>query len=184
MSVNTLLCDTLALADFRHFDCFWFAGLPGGHPLHKLHQRSGEGIVRRVGVCVSALLSPMAWFFISVWRISGKVPANVSATVKFSGLFLQRFRPPPTKFTPKRHAQNCRCSSPISDFQTQCLFTTIFCLPLHKRITKLIPKRFRFGNSSTKITEHNSHSNSVKDSVILCSHYLPRPINSRNKSVR
>ena len=54
----------------------------------------------------------------------------------------------------------------------------------HKRITKLIPKQFRFGNSSTKITEHNSHSNSVKDSVILCSHYLPRPINSRNKSVR
>ena len=53
----------------------------------------------------------------------------------------------------------------------------------HKNVTELIPKQFRFGNSSTKITEYNSHSNSVKDSVILCSRYLPRPINSRNKSV-
>ena len=36
----------------------------------------------------------------------------------------------------------------------------------------------------TKITEDNSQSNSVRDSVILCSHYLTRRINSRNKSVR
>ena len=30
--------------------------------------------------------------------------------------------------------------------------------------------------SSTKITEHNSQYNSVRDSVILCSHNLPGPI--------
>ena len=29
-------------------------------------------------------------------------------------------------------------------------------------ITKLIPKQFRFGNSSTEITEYNSHNFSVK----------------------
>ena len=54
----------------------------------------------------------------------------------------------------------------------------------HKTITELIPKEFQFGNSSTKITECNSQSKSVRDSVILCPHYLTRPINSRNKSVR
>ena len=32
----------------------------------------------------------------------------------------------------------------------------------HKKITELIPKQFRFGTSSTQITEYNSHSNSVK----------------------
>ena len=37
-------------------------------------------------------------------------------------------------------------------------------------------KQFRFGNSSTQITEQNSPNNSVRDSVILCSHFLPRPI--------
>ena len=63
---------------------------------------------------------------------------------------------------------------------TSLVFYTI----THKKITELIPKQFRFGNSSIKITEYNSHSNSVKDSEILCSHCLPRPINSRNKSVR
>ena len=40
----------------------------------------------------------------------------------------------------------------------------------HKSITELIPKRFRFGNSSTQITEYNSQNNSVRDSVILSSH--------------
>ena len=51
----------------------------------------------------------------------------------------------------------------------------------HKKITELIPKQFRFGNSSTQITKYNSQNNSVRDSVILCSHFLPRPCNSRNK---
>ena len=50
----------------------------------------------------------------------------------------------------------------------------------HKKITELIPKQFRFGNSSTQITEYNSKNNSVRDLVILCSHFLPRPSNSRN----
>ena len=54
----------------------------------------------------------------------------------------------------------------------------------HKKITELIPKQFRFGNSSTQITEHNSQNNLVMDSVILCSHLLPRPSNSRKNSVR
>ena len=55
----------------------------------------------------------------------------------------------------------------------------------HKKTTELIPKQFRFGNPlPTKTTEYNSQSNSVKDLVILCSHYLPRPTNSRNKSPR
>ena len=54
----------------------------------------------------------------------------------------------------------------------------------HKKITELIPKQFRFGNSSTQITEHNSQNNSVRDSVVLCSHFVPRPSNSRNNSVR
>ena len=54
----------------------------------------------------------------------------------------------------------------------------------HKMITELIPKQFRFGNSSTQITESNSQNNSGRDSVILCSHFLPRPGNSRNNSVR
>ena len=45
----------------------------------------------------------------------------------------------------------------------------------HKKITELIPKQFRFGNSSTQITEHNSQNHSVRDSVILCSHFLPGP---------
>ena len=53
-----------------------------------------------------------------------------------------------------------------------------------KKITKLIPKQFRFGNSSVQITEYNSNNNSVRDSVILCSHCLPRPSDSRNNSVR
>ena len=53
-----------------------------------------------------------------------------------------------------------------------------------QKITKLIPKQFRFGNSSIRITEHKSQNNSVRDSVILCSHLLPRPSNSRNNSVR
>ena len=60
-------------------------------------------------------------------------------------------------------------------------------LPVSKppvRHSLIIPKQFRFGNSSTKVTDYNSQSNSVRDSVILCSHYLPRPINSRNRSVR
>ena len=42
--------------------------------------------------------------------------------------------------------------------------TRRLCTIAHKKITELIPKQFRFGNSSTKITEYNSHSNSVKDS--------------------
>ena len=48
----------------------------------------------------------------------------------------------------------------------------IFHVPLHthKKITELTLKQFRFGNSSTQITEHNSQNNSVRDSVILCSH--------------
>ena len=46
----------------------------------------------------------------------------------------------------------------------------------HKNITELIPKQFRFGNSSAKITEYDSMYYSVRDSVILCAHYLPRPI--------
>ena len=54
----------------------------------------------------------------------------------------------------------------------------------HKKITKWIPEQFRFGNSTTQITEHNSKNNSVRDSEILCSHFLPRPSNSRNSSVR
>ena len=54
----------------------------------------------------------------------------------------------------------------------------------HKKITELIPKQFRLGNSSTQIAKCNSQNNSVRDSVILCSHFLPRPGNSRNKSVR
>ena len=41
----------------------------------------------------------------------------------------------------------------------------------HKKITKLIPKRFRFGTSSTQNTEYNSQNNSVRDSAILCSHF-------------
>ena len=32
----------------------------------------------------------------------------------------------------------------------------------HKQITELNPKRFRFGNSSTQITEHSSQNNSVR----------------------
>ena len=32
----------------------------------------------------------------------------------------------------------------------------------HKNITKLLPKQFRFGNSSTEITEHNSQNISVR----------------------
>ena len=54
----------------------------------------------------------------------------------------------------------------------------------HKKITKLIPKQFRFGNSSAQVTEYNSNNNSVRDSEILCSHCLPRPSNSRNNLVR
>ena len=54
----------------------------------------------------------------------------------------------------------------------------------HKKITELIPKQFRFGNFSTQITEYYSQRNSVRDSVILCSHFLPSPSNSRNNSVR
>ena len=54
----------------------------------------------------------------------------------------------------------------------------------HKKITEPIPEQFRFGNFSTQITEDNSQNNSVRDSVILCSHFLPRPSNSRNTSVR
>ena len=53
-----------------------------------------------------------------------------------------------------------------------------------QKITEVLPKRFRFGNSSTQITEFNSQNNSVRDSVILCSHFLPRTSNSRNNSVR
>ena len=36
--------------------------------------------------------------------------------------------PPPPKFTPKVHAQNCRHSSPISLSRTQNFVTAIFCL--------------------------------------------------------
>ena len=57
------------------------------------------------------------------------------------------------------------------------------CTITHKNITELIQKQLWFGNSSTKITKSNSQNNSVRDSVFLCSHYLPRPRNSRNKSV-
>ena len=43
-------------------------------------------------------------------------------------------------------------------------FVTFTKLLLHtKSITKLIPKQFRFGNSSTQITEHNSQDSSVRD---------------------
>ena len=45
---------------------------------------------------------------------------------------------------------------------------------------EVIPKHFRFGNSSTHITEHNFQNNSIRDSVILCSHFLPGPSNFRN----
>ena len=44
----------------------------------------------------------------------------------------------------------------------------------HTEITELIPKQFRFGNSSTQITEYNSQNNSVRDLVFLCSHFFPR----------
>ena len=44
-----------------------------------------------------------------------------------------------------------------------------------------IPKKQR---KDREITENNSQSNSVRDLVILCSHYLPWPINSRNTSAR
>ena len=66
-------------------------------------------------------------------------------------------------------------------FQVQCLTHPQWITITHKKITKLIPKQFRFGNSSTQITEYNSNNNSVRDSVILCSHCLPRSSNSRNK---
>ena len=48
------------------------------------------------------------------------------------------------------------------------------CTIAHNMITELIPEPFRFSNSSTEITEHNSQNNSVRDSVIHCSHDLPR----------
>ena len=36
-------------------------------------------------------------------------------------------------------------------------------IPLHtKKITELIPRQFRFGNSSTEITEYNSQNISVR----------------------
>ena len=38
----------------------------------------------------------------------------------------------------------------------------INCTIAHKKITELIPKQFRFGNSSTEITEYNSQNISVK----------------------
>ena len=53
-------------------------------------------------------------------------------------------------------------------------------ITLVKKITELIPKQFRFGNSFTEITENNSKENSV----IQYSHLLPRLNNSSNKSVR
>ena len=53
-----------------------------------------------------------------------------------------------------------------------------------KKITELIQKQFRFGNSSTQIIESNSQNNSVRDSPILSAHFLQSPSNSNNKSVR
>ena len=55
---------------------------------------------------------------------------------------------------------------------------------IQKKITELIPKQFRLGNVSTQITEFHSQRNSVRDAVVLCSHFLPSPSNSRNNSVR
>ena len=65
-------------------------------------------------------------------------------------------------------------------------FLIVFCNKFgrgstHKKTTKLIPKQFRFVNSSTQIAEYDSQDNSVRDSAILCSHFLPRPSNSRKK---
>ena len=54
----------------------------------------------------------------------------------------------------------------------------------HKKITELLPKQFRFGNSSTDITKLNAQNNSVRASVIHWSHFLLRPSNSGNISVR
>ena len=54
----------------------------------------------------------------------------------------------------------------------------------HKKMTELIPKQFQFNNSSTKNNTYNSQNNSARASVTLCSHFLPRPSNSRNISVR
>ena len=45
-------------------------------------------------------------------------------------------------------------------------------------------KQFQFGNSTAQITEDNSQNSSVRDSAILCSYLLLRPITSRNNSVR
>ena len=39
-----------------------------------------------------------------------------------------------------------------------------------KKMSEFTPKQFRFGNSSAQIAEYNSNNNSVRDSVILCSH--------------
>ena len=69
-------------------------------------------------------------FLVLVWRIFGKLPANVSAN--FDGKFFPRSsRPcfsrasgPPKKFTPKIHGQNSRHSYPIS------LCFTFFCTPI------------------------------------------------------
>ena len=86
-----------------------------------------------------------------------------------------------SKSGPGGGVQLGRCRSGVgpcsSSESPQCTIT-------HKKITELIPKQFRFGNSSTQITEYNSQNNSVRDPEILCSHFLPRPSNSRNNSVR
>ena len=62
----------------------------------------------------------------------------------------------------------CICSARFSSNILTCTIT-------HKKITELIPELFRFGNFSTQITEYYSQRNSVRDSVILCSHLLPSP---------
>ena len=58
-------------------------------------------------------------------------------------------------------------ASLLMEREEACAISAPLTTIAHKRITELIPKQFRFGNSSTKITEHNSHSNSVKDSALL-----------------
>ena len=55
---------------------------------------------------------------------------------------------------------------------------------IHTKDTELIPKLFRFSHFSTTSTEENSPNNSVRDSVIPCSRYSTRRINSRSNSVR
>ena len=57
-------------------------------------------------------------------------------------------------------------------------------LPLHtKRLLNQFSNNFGLIIPALQITEYNSQNNLVQDSVILCSHFSPRPGNSRNSSV-